>query len=196
MLKLINFILIQGNHKGLPLYLIGLFLMGSVGCTVAPTPPQVINTQVPSQFPPTTSKGQSQSKRQPQGIAPTRAPRERISPRTNPTVRYAPKNRPSPIDSRNYMARGVATWYGIKAHGTKTASGQIYDLYGMTAAHASLPLNTRVRVRNLKTGRSMTVTINDRLYSHSAIIKLSYWAARHLGLTKRPSQKVEVRVVR
>ncbi len=190
MLKLINFILIQGNHNGLTLHLVGLFLMGSVGCTVAPTPPPVINTQVPSQFPPTTSKGQ------PQGIALTRAPRERISPRTNPTVRYAPKKRPSPIDSRNYMARGVATWYGVKAHGIKTASGQIYDLYGMTAAHASLPLNTRVRVKNLKTGRSMTVTINDRLYSHTAIIKLSYWAARHLGLTKRPSQKVEVRVVR
>jgi len=93
----------------------------------------------------------------------------------------------------NYVAQGTASWYDIAAHGTKTTSGQIYDLYGMTAAHASLPLLTQVKVKNIRTGNSVVVTINDRLDDEQLLIKLSYWAARRLGLDKNPSQVVEVR---
>jgi rare lipoprotein A len=97
-----------------------------------------------------------------------------------------------PPDVRGYVAQGYAYWYGLDEHGTKTASGQLYDLYGMTAAHATLPIFSRVRVINIATGSSVVVTINDRLYDDSVLIKLSYQAARHLGLIKRTSQ-VEVR---
>lgn len=91
-----------------------------------------------------------------------------------------------------YIAQGNAFWYQLPEHGAKTASGEIYDLYGLTAAHATLPFWSRVKVTNLRTGRSVIVTINDRHYSRHALIKLSFWAARHLGLTRRNSL-VEVR---
>jgi len=94
---------------------------------------------------------------------------------------------------QDYVAQGTASWYGIAAHGTKTASGQIYDLYGMTAAHATLPLLTQVKVKNIRTGQSVVVTINDRLDDDLFLIKLSYWAARRLGLDENPLQAVEVR---
>ncbi|TGO03553.1 hypothetical protein PN36_04500 [Candidatus Thiomargarita nelsonii] len=93
----------------------------------------------------------------------------------------------------NYVAQGTASWYGFAAHGTKTASGQIYDLYGMTAAHASLPLLAQVKVKNIRTGKSVVVTINDRFDEEPFLIKLSYWAARRLGLDENPLQAVEVR---
>jgi rare lipoprotein A len=91
-----------------------------------------------------------------------------------------------------YIAQGNASWYHISEHGAKTASGEIYDLYGLTAAHATLPFWSRVKVTNLRTGRSVIVTINDRFYNHQTLIKLSFWAARNLGLTRRDSP-VEVR---
>jgi len=95
-------------------------------------------------------------------------------------------------DNRGYVKRGLASWYQREEHGIKTASGQIYDLYGMTAAHASLPILSRVKVKNLRTGRTVVVTINDRLVDETVLIKLSYWAARRLKLVKHPHQKVKV----
>ncbi len=106
-------------------------------------------------------------------------------------VRSKPKPKKRVV--RNYMARGSASKYRLGNHGTKTASGEIYDLYGMTAAHASLPFSTKVRVKNLDNGRSVVVTITDRLYDNSKLIKLSYWAARKLNLIKHPSRRVLVK---
>lgn len=94
---------------------------------------------------------------------------------------------------RNYMARGTASKYRLGNHGIKTASGEVYDLYGMTAAHASLPFFTKVRVKNLANGRSVVVTITDRLYDNSKLIKLSYWATRDLKLVKTRSPRVLVK---
>ncbi|HEW98465.1 MAG: hypothetical protein DRR16_28975 [Candidatus Parabeggiatoa sp. nov. 3] len=95
----------------------------------------------------------------------------------------------------SYVSQGYATWYTADEHGAKTASGQIYDLYGMTAAHATLPLFSRVKVKNLRTGRSIKVTINDDFDDNNgSLIKLSYWAARRLGLIKRSSQRIEISV--
>jgi rare lipoprotein A len=91
------------------------------------------------------------------------------------------------------VARGSASWYSIAAHGAKTTSGQIFNLYGMTAAHATLPLLTQVKVKNIRTGDSVVVTINDRLDEERVLIKLSYWAARRIGLDKKTSQLLEVR---
>jgi rare lipoprotein A (peptidoglycan hydrolase) len=89
--------------------------------------------------------------------------------------------------------KAKAIWYGIEEHGQKTASGEVYDLYEMTAAHASLPLFSRVIVRNIRTGRNVVVTINDRLSTqYSSTIKLSYYAARKLNLLKKSGQTVEL----
>jgi rare lipoprotein A len=75
----------------------------------------------------------------------------------------------------------------------KTASGEVYDLYNMTAAHATLPLHTRVRVKSLRTGKTVIVTINDRLSDNRGLIKLSYYTARRLGLLNTSAPEVEVR---
>src|SRR5262245_31404459 len=70
---------------------------------------------------------------------------------------------------------GTASWYGAFHDGRKTASGEIYDMHRMTAAHRSLPLGTRVKVTNLKNGRSMEVRVNDRgPYVRGRILDLSY----------------------
>ncbi|WP_062153441.1 septal ring lytic transglycosylase RlpA family protein [Beggiatoa leptomitoformis] len=94
-----------------------------------------------------------------------------------------------------YHMRGNATWYDLSAHGMQTASGEIYDLYKMTAAHATLPLNSRVQVTYLQTGRSVIVTINDRLTDNRTLIRLAHDAAKRLGLVGQTNRLVEVRLL-
>ena len=80
--------------------------------------------------------------------------------------------------AQGFSERGVASWYGKKFHGRKTSSGEIYDMYKMTAAHKGLPLPTYVQVRNLDNGRTAVVKVNDRGPFHdNRIIDLSYAAA-------------------
>jgi rare lipoprotein A len=82
-----------------------------------------------------------------------------------------------------YKARGLATWYGRRYHGKRTAIGEVYDMYAMTAAHPTLPLPSYARVTHLKTGRSIVVRVNDRGPFHEGrIIDLSYTAAHRLGI--------------
>ncbi len=82
-----------------------------------------------------------------------------------------------------YKAQGLATWYGRRYHGKPTSSGEIYDMYAMTAAHPTLPIPSYARVTNLKTGRSVVVRVNDRGPFHEGrIIDLSYTAAHRLGI--------------
>ena len=77
-------------------------------------------------------------------------------------------------DSKDYREQGIASWYGSKFHGRRTSSGEVYDLYKMTAAHKSLPLPTYARVTNLRNGRSIIVKINDRgPFHNNRIIDLS-----------------------
>ncbi len=79
--------------------------------------------------------------------------------------------------------RGLASWYGRPYHGRRTASGEVYDMYRMTAAHRTLPFGTRVRVTRRDDGRSVEVRINDRgPFVRGRIIDLSYAAARKIGL--------------
>jgi rare lipoprotein A len=104
-----------------------------------------------------------------------------------------PPQRPPVIPNiSGYIEQGNARWYEVTENGAKTASGDIYDLYEMTAAHATLPLLSRVRVTNLRTGRGVVVTINDRLTDSRTSIKLSYTAASQLGLIANPSP-IEIR---
>ncbi|MFQ5634072.1 MAG: septal ring lytic transglycosylase RlpA family protein [Gammaproteobacteria bacterium] len=95
--------------------------------------------------------------------------------------------------SLGYTERGVASWYGKKFHGRTTSSGEIYDMYGMTAAHKALPLPTRVRVRHLGNGKSVVVTVNDRgPFIHNRIIDLSYAAASELDMIGTGTALVEI----
>lgn len=92
-----------------------------------------------------------------------------------------------------YKARGVASWYGRRYHGKMTASGEIYDMYGMSAAHTTLPIPSYARVTNLANGRSVVVRINDRgPFIDSRLIDLSYTAAYKLGIIGGGSAMVEV----
>jgi rare lipoprotein A len=79
--------------------------------------------------------------------------------------------------------RGIASWYGHPYHGRPTASGQIYNMYGMTAAHRTLPFGTRVTVHDLENGQDVTVRINDRgPFVEGRIIDLSYAAAQAMRM--------------
>ena len=121
-------------------------------------------------------------------------------PRDEPLHRYA--NRPYKVFGIEYVPlaqrqpfrqRGVASWYGRRFHGQKTASGEPYDMYAMSAAHPTLPIPSYVRVTNLGNGRSVVVRVNDRGPFHaSRIIDLSYAAAYRLGYIQAGSAQVEV----
>ena len=92
-----------------------------------------------------------------------------------------------------YRARGIATWYGRRYHGLKTASGEPYDMYAMTAAHTLLPIPSYVRVTNTANGKTVVVRVNDRgPFIDDRLIDLSYTAAWKLGLLAGGSGMVEV----
>lgn len=92
-----------------------------------------------------------------------------------------------------YKERGIASWYGRRYHGKKTASGEIYDMYDMTAAHPTLPLPSYARVTNIKNKKSVIVRINDRgPFLSNRLIDLSYTAAYKLDVINGGSARVEV----
>ena len=95
-----------------------------------------------------------------------------------------------------YLERGVASWYGPTFHGGNTSSGELYDMYGMSAAHKTLPLPTYARVTNLRNGRSVVVRINDRgPFVANRLIDLSYTAATKLDMIREGTTLVEVRAL-
>ncbi|WP_281177701.1 septal ring lytic transglycosylase RlpA family protein [Endozoicomonas arenosclerae] len=84
--------------------------------------------------------------------------------------------------AKGYQEEGTASWYGTKFHGKQTANGEVYDLYGMTAAHKTLPLPSYVKVTNSRNGKSVVLRVNDRGPFHGdRLIDLSYAAAVKLG---------------
>lgn len=96
-------------------------------------------------------------------------------------------------DSQGYGERGIASWYGTKFHGRRTANGEVYDMYAMTAAHKTLPIPSYVRVTHVGNGRSIVVKINDRgPFVGNRIIDLSYVAARKLGVDATGTALVDV----
>ncbi len=93
----------------------------------------------------------------------------------------------------NYRETGIASWYGQKFHGKATSNGEIFDVYGLSAAHRSLPIPSYVRVINLENQRSLVVRVNDRGPFHpDRIIDLSYAAAVKLGFVDKGTSRVEV----
>ncbi len=121
-------------------------------------------------------------------------------PREEPLHRYANRtyvvmgNTYTPqTKAGGYSKEGVASWYGRRFHGKKTASGERYDMYAMTAAHPTLPIPSYARVTALGSGQSVVVRINDRGPFHSKrIVDLSYAAAHKLGYIKQGSTRVRV----
>jgi rare lipoprotein A len=98
--------------------------------------------------------------------------------------------------SVGYRERGVASWYGPGFHKERTSTGEPYDMYGMTAAHKTLPLPAYVRVTNLQNGRSVVVRVNDRgPFVGNRIIDLSYTAAAKLDMLRNGTAMVEVRSI-
>ena len=96
----------------------------------------------------------------------------------------------------NYKEYGKASWYGTKFHGQRTSSGELYDMYKLTAAHRSLPIPSYVRVTNLDNHRTAIVRVNDRGPFHSErLIDLSYAAAVKLGFADRGTTRVMVELV-
>jgi rare lipoprotein A len=97
---------------------------------------------------------------------------------------------------RAAMLRGIATWYGTVFNGRKTANGETYDMYAMTACHPTLPFGSLVKVVNLNNKRSVVVRITDRGYlSKGRIIDLSYGAAEKLAMTEAGIAPVALEVI-
>lgn len=95
-----------------------------------------------------------------------------------------------------YKERGVASWYGKRYHGKKTSSGEVYDMYSMSAAHTTLPLPSYVKVTNPANGRFVIVRVNDRgPFKSNRIIDLSYAAAYKLRFASTGSTLVEVEAI-
>ena len=97
---------------------------------------------------------------------------------------------------RPYKERGIASWYGRKFHGEKTSTGEVYDMYAMTAAHPTLPLPSYARVTNVASGKSVVVRVNDRgPFLHNRVIDLSYAAADRIDIAQKGSGEVEVEAI-
>lgn len=103
---------------------------------------------------------------------------------------------PAYASNDRHPQTGLASWYGIKQDGNKTASGEPFDMDDYTAAHKSLPLGAMVRVTNLRNGKEVTVRINDRgPFDKRRIIDLSCTAAKAIGLIRSGVGRVKVEVV-
>ncbi len=153
-----------------------LILAGSTGCTPAP-------------------RYRSPDKSSPERVRPKPKPaagRKATRPRT---VRKAKSNRRSKT-RKGMVYVGVSSFYGPDFHGKLTANGETYDMYGVTAAHKTLPLNTIVKVTNLANGKSLILRINDRgPYVAGRILDCSYGAAKKLGFVTQGTTKVRVVII-
>ena len=94
------------------------------------------------------------------------------------------------------ISTGVVSWYGGKFHGRKTATGEMYDKHELTAAHKSLPFGTKVKVTNIRNGKSVVVEINDRgPYAKSRVLDLSQAAFSEIGHTNTGVMQVEYEIM-
>ncbi len=167
--------------------LIAVLALALAGCASAPRPPAGSGHYYADDGPPASVP--ANLARIPDAV-----------PRDEPFHRYA--NRPytvlgqtyAPVvDRQPWKQRGIASWYGRKFQGQRTASGEPYDMFAMTAAHKTLPIPSYARVTNLKNGKSVVVRINDRgPFLSNRIIDLSYAAASRIGLAAAGSGMVEV----
>jgi rare lipoprotein A len=100
------------------------------------------------------------------------------------------------VKNEIYREQGIASWYGKELQGKKTASGEVFDMEALSAAHRTLPLGTMIRVTNLDNSKSIKVRINDRgPFIKSRILDLSYGAARKLGFVEQGTTRVQIETV-
>lgn len=112
------------------------------------------------------------------------------------SVSCAALPRPGGDYSIGYRESGVASWYGQDFHGRPTANGEIYDMYGLSAAHRLMPLGTIAKVTNRENGRSVAVKVNDRgPFVRGRILDLSYGAAKELEMTAAGTAPVTIEVI-
>ena len=115
-----------------------------------------------------------------------------------PSARYAESREILTSSLQNgSILIGEASYYGKKFHGRKTANGEIFNMYAMTAAHKQLPFNTIIQVTNKENGKSVEVRINDRgPFKKGRIVDLSYQAARKLDMLNKGVAPVEIRIIK
>jgi rare lipoprotein A len=120
----------------------------------------------------------------------------------SPRYTTGSRNRSKPVKKVNSTAKskkilkGISSYYGEDFHGKLTANGEVYDMYGLTAAHKTLPLNTIVRVTNIENEKSLILRINDRgPYVKGRMLDCSYGAALKLGFIGNGTTKVKVEVI-
>lgn len=105
-------------------------------------------------------------------------------------------NKRTPSTAEGDAQVGMASWYGKKFHGKKTASGERFNMFALTGAHKTLPFNTRVKVTSLSNHKSVKVRINDRgPWTKGRIIDLSYAAAKRIDMIEKGVIKVRVEVI-
>ena len=112
-----------------------------------------------------------------------------------PPDQTAPSPAPAAVQGNRevYRETGTASWYGKEFHGRKTASGEIFDMYGISAAHRTLPLGTTIRVTNLDNYKSIKVRVNDRgPFARNRVLELSYGAAKELGYVAQGTARVKI----
>lgn len=101
-----------------------------------------------------------------------------------------------PAENFQYVENGIASWYGTKFHGKRTANGETFDMNELTAAHRTLPMPSMVRVVNLNNGRSLMIRVNDRgPFARGRIIDVSRRAAQLLGFQNQGTARVRVEIV-
>ncbi len=116
------------------------------------------------------------------------------------SVRYA-ANKKSRISSNKKQSGdvivGYSSYYGKKFHGRKTANGEVFDMYGKTAAHRNLAFGTRLKVTNLENGKSVIVKVNDRgPFVAGRILDLSFGAAKEIGMIGSGVAKVNIKILK
>jgi rare lipoprotein A len=172
-------------------------------CATAPRPPPVereASAPPSAPAPPRRGGGYYQDDGPGDGPAPELERIPDAQPKPEPLSRFA--NNPYVVFGKEYVParavrpfrqRGLASWYGRKFHGQRTSSGEIYDMYAMTAAHPTLPIPSYARVTSVASGRSVVVRVNDRgPFWPGRVIDLSYAAAWKLGYIEQGSTTVEV----
>ena len=121
------------------------------------------------------------------------------SPRYGGSIGTSKKSNPRSLKTAKRVPKvitGVSSFYGTDFHGKLTANGEVYDMYGLTAAHKTLPLNTIVRVTNLANNKSLILRINDRgPYVKGRILDCSYGAAKKLDFLLQGTTKVRIEII-
>lgn len=123
-------------------------------------------------------------------------PSEPPKPKPSEAKSYTVKGRAyhPQLSAEGYEERGIASWYGPSFHGRKTACGQIFDMYKISAAHKILPLHTKVTVTNIENNKTICLIVNDRgPFVPGRVIDLSYGAAKQLAMVDKGLARVVIK---